>query len=64
MTKPASFASYATTIGEQLQVPEQFWDGAEALHGVPRYFGPMAREESALNKLTKPTEFNNEKGLQ
>jgi hypothetical protein len=42
MTKPASLANYATTVSEQLQAPEQFLEQAEALHGVARYFGPMA----------------------
>ncbi len=46
MTKPANFARYAATVREQLKTPEQFLEQAEALHRVPRYFGPMAREEA------------------
>jgi hypothetical protein len=48
MTKPANFAKFAATVGEQLKTPERFLEQAEALHGVARYFGPMAREEAAL----------------
>jgi hypothetical protein len=59
MTKPANFARYAATVKEQLKTPEQFLEQAEALHCVPRYFGPMVRKEPTLNhQLTNLNKFN------
>ena len=43
LTKPASFVKYAAVVRAQLASPELFMEQAEALHGVSRYFGPMAK---------------------
>jgi excisionase family DNA binding protein len=57
MTKPANFAEYAIAVGKQLKNPEQFLEEVEALHHVPRYFGPMASRQTSKQPFT-PTRNN------
>jgi hypothetical protein len=58
LTKQANFANYAATITEQLKAPEQFLEQAEALHGVARYFGPMASYPTPHPTIDQPHSHN------